>query len=54
MERNVPEPPPMSLTSSSGTSARKRLGMDLLVDPNSVLLQAWLRYRRVRARVMPT
>ena len=51
---DVRRPSPMCSTSSLGISSRKRDGGLYCVDPNSVRLQAWLRYSFSRARVMPT
>ena len=45
---------PTSLTSSVGTSPRKRLGMFCCVRPKMVRDQAWDKLRWRRARVMPT
>src|SRR5215471_5346204 len=46
--------PSTSRTSPAGISSRNRLGGLYWVPPNSVRLQAWVRYSRRRARVMPT
>ena len=46
--------PSIGSTRRCGISSRKRLGGLYCVDPKMVRLQAWLRYSRSRARVMPT